>query len=76
MPDLKTIFGQQLLLIWDHCFLEMKKVEIYCLFIYLFIVLLTVLNAFIETVNESNHKPNRLWADQEKKCTINVSKNC
>ena len=22
------------------------------------------LNAFIETVNECNHKPNKLWADQ------------
>ena len=24
----------------------------------------TVLNAFIEIVNESNSKPNRLWVDQ------------
>ena len=24
----------------------------------------TVLNAFIETVNESNHKPNKFWIDQ------------
>ena len=24
----------------------------------------TVLNAFIETVNESNCKPNKLWVDQ------------
>ena len=24
----------------------------------------TVLNAFIEIVNESNRKPNKLWADQ------------
>ena len=24
----------------------------------------TVLNAFIETVNESNHKPNKLWVYQ------------
>ena len=24
----------------------------------------TVLNAFIEIVNESNHKPNKLWVDQ------------
>ena len=23
-----------------------------------------VLNAFIEIVNESNHKPNKLWVDQ------------
>ena len=26
----------------------------------------TVLNAFIEIVNESNRKPNRLWVDQGK----------
>ena len=26
----------------------------------------TVLNAFIEIVNESNRKPNKLWADQGK----------
>ena len=24
----------------------------------------TVLNAFIEIVNESNHKPNKVWVDQ------------
>ena len=24
----------------------------------------TILNAFIEIVNESNHKPNKLWIDQ------------
>ena len=24
----------------------------------------TVLNGFIETVNESSHKPNKLWVDQ------------
>ena len=27
----------------------------------------TVLNVFIEIVNESNHKPNKLWVDQERK---------
>ena len=27
----------------------------------------TVLNAFMEIVNESNHKPNNLWADQGEK---------
>ena len=26
----------------------------------------TVLRAFIEIVNESNHKPNKLWLDQGK----------
>ena len=24
----------------------------------------TALNAFIEIVNESNHKPNKVWVDQ------------
>ena len=27
----------------------------------------TVLSAFIEIVNESNHKPNKLWVDQGRK---------
>ena len=27
----------------------------------------TVLNAFIKIVNESNHKPNKLWVDQGRK---------
>ena len=26
----------------------------------------TVLNAFIEIINESNPKPNKLWVDQER----------
>ena len=28
----------------------------------------TVLNAFIEIVNESNYKPNELWVDQGREC--------
>ena len=35
----------------------------------------TVLNAFIEIVNESNRKSNKLWVDQEENFTINLSKN-
>ena len=35
----------------------------------------TVLNAFIEIVNESNHEPNKLWADQGRYFTINLCKN-
>ena len=35
----------------------------------------TVLNAFIEIVNESNHKPNKLLVDQEENFTTNVFKN-
>ena len=27
----------------------------------------TVLNAFIEIVNDSNHKPSKLWVDQGRK---------
>ena len=26
----------------------------------------TVINAFIQIVNESNRKPNKLWVDQER----------
>ena len=32
----------------------------------------TVLNAFIEIVNESNHKPNKLWVDQEREIYNNL----
>ena len=28
--------------------------------------MITVLNVFIEIVNESNHKPNKLWVGQER----------
>ena len=35
----------------------------------------TVLNAFIEIVNESNRKPNKLWVDQGKKFIMNLCKN-
>ena len=28
----------------------------------------TVLNAFVEIVNESNRKPNKLWVDQGRQC--------
>ena len=35
----------------------------------------TVLNGFIEIVNESNPKPNKLWVDQGKDLTINLFKN-
>ena len=34
----------------------------------------TVLNAFIQIVNESNRKPNKLWVDQEESFIINVCK--
>ena len=35
----------------------------------------TVLNAFIEIVNESNRKPNKLWIDQGGEFTMNLCKN-
>ena len=35
----------------------------------------TVLNAFIEIVNESHRKPNKLWMIKEENFTINLCKN-
>ena len=35
----------------------------------------TVLNAFMEIVNESNRKPNKLWIDQGGEFTMNLCKN-
>ena len=35
----------------------------------------TVLNALIEIINDSNHKLNKLWIDQGREFTINLSKN-
>ena len=35
----------------------------------------TVLNAFIEIVNESNRKPNKLWVDKKKNFIKNFRKN-
>ena len=32
----------------------------------------TVLNAFIEMVNESNRKPDKLWVDQRRKFQNNL----
>ena len=36
----------------------------------------TFLNVLIEIVSESNREPNKLWADQGRYFTINLSKNC
>ena len=36
----------------------------------------TFLNVLIETVSESNREPNKLWFDQGRYFTINLSKNC
>ena len=35
----------------------------------------TVLSDFIEIVNESNCKPNKLWVDQERNFKINLYNN-
>ena len=43
---------------WDHCLLRIKELNIY------YVSVVTVLNAFIEKVNESNHKPIKLWVHQ------------
>ena len=71
MQDLKTIFGQQIQLKWDNCLLRMEMLNI-CYVIdvfpkYAWVKPLkdkkgkTVLNPFVEIVNESNYKPNKLW---------------
>ena len=36
----------------------------------------TVLNAFIEIVNESNRKPNKLWTDQEREICSKLALGC
>ena len=35
----------------------------------------TVLNAFIKIINESNHKPNKLWVDQGREFYNKLCKN-
>ena len=35
-----------------------------------------VLNAFIKIVNESNHKPNKLWVDQGRKFYNKLMQEC
>ena len=71
MRDLKTIFGLQIQKKWNQCPQRIKIVNIYNVsqMFSLNIPLKdkkgkTVLNAFIEIVNESNRKPNKLWLDQ------------
>ena len=36
----------------------------------------TVLNAFIEIVNESNHQPNKLWVDQRREFYNKLMQEC
>ena len=78
MQDLKTIFRQQSQLKWNHCLEIIEKVK-YLLCVLCVIHVLTkyvqvkrlkdkkgktVLNAFLEIVNESNRKPNKIWVGQ------------
>ena len=77
MQDLKTIFGQQIQLKWDNCLPRMEMLNI-CYVIdvfpkYAWVKPLkdkkgkTVLNPFVEIVNESNCKPNKLWVFSRKR---------
>ena len=56
-------------------------IDLFTIYAYTWVKLLkdekgkTVLNAFIEIVNESNRKSNKLWVDQEENFTIKLSKN-
>ena len=64
MRDIKTVFGQQIYLKWNHCLLRRKTlINYYDAFTkYAWVKPLkdkkgkTVFNAFIEIVNESNRK--------------------
>ena len=78
MRDLKTIFGQQISLKWNNCLQKNKSVKYLLCAIDVFTKFTwvkplkdekgkAVLNVFIETVNESNRKPNKLRVDQGRK---------
>ena len=73
MQDLKTVFGQQIS--WNGVIVlkEWKYLGVIDVFTkYKCVKHLkgkkckTVLNTFIEIVNESNHKLSKLWLDQER----------
>ena len=73
MRDLKAIFGQQIQLKWDHStdkYFRYLLCGIHIFTKYAWVKPLKdrkgkiVLNTFIEIVNESNRKRNRLWVDQ------------
>ena len=78
MRDLKTIFGQQISLKWNNCLQKNKSVKYLLCAIDVFTKSTwvkplkdekgkAVLNVFIEIVNESNRKPNKLRVDQGRK---------
>ena len=78
MKDLKTIFGQKIQLKWNHCLQRIKVSNIYYLLQMISLNMHVyapqydlkdkkckrVLNAFIDIVNESNRKPNKLRVNQ------------
>ena len=76
MRGLKTIFGQQIELKWDHYVLKIVTLNIYCVIDvftkYARVKTLkdkktkTVLNGFGEIVKESKRQPNKLGVDQER----------
>ena len=78
MRDLKTIFGQQISLKWNNCLQKNKSVKYLLCAIDVFTKSTwvkplkdekgkAVFNVFIEVVNESNRKPNKLRVDQGRK---------
>ena len=67
MRDLKTTFGQQIWLKWNYCLQRINVKQLLCVIDVLKDKKFkTFLNAFIEIVNESNRKPNKLWIAQRK----------
>ena len=63
MQYLNKIFGQLIQPKWNYCLKRIKMLNIYYVFTkYGWVKPLkdkTALNAFIQIVNESNHKPNK-----------------
>ena len=61
MGDLNTIFEEQNQLKWNHC---LQRIKTLCIKPLKEKKVKTIFNAFIEIVNESNRKPNKLQVDQ------------
>ena len=75
MRGLKIIFGQQIQLKWNHFLLRIELLNFHCV-IDIFTKCgwvkslkvkngKTVLNAYMEIVNESNCKPNKQWENDQ-----------
>ena len=83
--DLKTIFGRQSQLKQNHCLQRTKMLNIYYVidFFTKYVCVKPLkdtkgkaaINAFIEIVNESNHKPKKVWLVKEENFTINLRRN-